>query len=313
MERIPLIIDTDMAFGSPCADIDDAVALLFAFSSPELCVKAVSAAGGNAPPDRVSRNIDMLLSTISEDVPHSFSASRPLDPWFWVDGRWSASKEEPVSRQVYQHLPDSVSLMHSVLSSSPFPMTIVTIGPMTNTALLLLQYPEDSRKIDRIVSMGGSIHMEGVSGGPAEFNIKADPEAASIIFSSGIPVCLFPLDVTKKKKIYPETIASWSVNGPLARKLREASLAFMEYRAKRDGYFPPYSFFHDVLPLAYLAEPSLFTMRECRISVNLVGNATRGVTVVDMADSGMSIATDADSDAVFDFVDKRIMERFGAI
>ena len=71
MERIPLIIDTDMAFGSPCADIDDAVALLFAFSSPELCVKAVSAAGGNAPPDRVSRNIERNEMVIFLHI-HSF-------------------------------------------------------------------------------------------------------------------------------------------------------------------------------------------------------------------------------------------------
>ena len=313
MERIPLIIDTDMAFGSSCADIDDAVALLFAFSSPELCVKAVSAAGGNAPPDRVSRNIDMLLSTISEDVPHSFSASRPLDPWFWVDGRWSASKEEPVSRQVYQHLPDSVSLMHSVLSSSPFPMTIVTIGPMTNTALLLLQYPEDSRKIDRIVSMGGSIHMEGVSGGPAEFNIKADPEAASIIFSSGIPVCLFPLDVTKKKRFYPETIAEWKERGPMIRSLHDAAVAFMEHRARRDGYSPAYSFFHDMLPLVYLAAPQFFVMKSCSVSVDLHGSLTRGVTLFDFNGSAAMTAVDVKADDVFRFAEERIMERFGSI
>ena len=313
MERIPLIIDTDMAFGSPCADIDDAVALLFAFSSPELCVKAVSAAGGNAPPDRVSRNIDMLLSMISENVPHSFSASRPLDPWFWVNGRWSASKEEPVRRTGYCNLPDSVSLMHSVLSSSQSPMTIVTIGPMTNTALLLLQYPDDSEKINRIVSMGGSIHMEGVAGGPAEFNIKADPEAASIVFSSGIPVCLFPLDVTKKKKIYPETIASWSEKGALVRRLRDASTAFMEYRSKRDGYFPPYSFFHDILPLVYLVRPDFFEIKSASISIDLFGNMTRGVTTIDFTEEGAFVATDADSDAIFDFVENHIMERFGTI
>ena len=135
-ERIPLVIDTDMAYGSPQADIDDAVALLFALASPEFDLLAVSAAGGNAAPGCVSRNLDSLLRLVSADIPHSFSCSRPIDPGFWVNARWSSSPAKPAARSEYPDLPDSVQLLYSTLSASAEPVTLVTIGPMTNTALL---------------------------------------------------------------------------------------------------------------------------------------------------------------------------------
>ena len=155
-ERIPLVIDTDMAYGSPQADIDDAVALLFALASPEFDLLAVSAAGGNAAPGCVSRNLDSLLRLVSADIPHSFSCSRPIDPGFWVNARWSSSPAKPAARSEYPDLPDSVQLLYSTLSASAEPVTLVTIGPMTNTALLLIQHPDIAGKIGRIVSMGGS-------------------------------------------------------------------------------------------------------------------------------------------------------------
>ena len=87
----------------------------------------------------------------------------------------------------------------------------------------------------------------------------------------------------------------------------------MKHRAERDGYYPPYAFFHDVLPLAYLADPSLFTMRECSVSVDLHGDLTRGVTIFDMASSGGYVAVDVDSDRVLALAEGRIMERFGTL
>ncbi len=312
-ERTRIIIDTDMAFGSPNADIDDAVALLFAFASPELDVMAVTAAGGNAAPDKVSRNIDALLSRTGVSVRHSFSSARPLDPEFWVSGRWQSSPEAPVSGSAYPGLHDSVSVMREALLEGEDSKTVVTIGPMTNVAMLLLQYPEMRERISRIVSMGGSIHETGTGGGPAEFNIRTDPEAAAIVLSSGIPAVMFPLDVTKKKRFYPETIAEWKEQGPMIRSLHDAAVAFMEHRARRDGYSPAYSFFHDMLPLVYLAAPQFFVMKSCSVSVDLHGSLTRGVTLFDFSGSAAMTAVDSESDDVFRFAEERIMERFGSI
>ena len=313
MKKTQIIIDTDIAFGSPSADIDDAVALLFAIASSELDIKAIIASGGNAPPDKVSRNLDAFLSTIGANIPHSFTHSLPIDPFFWVNGRWSKSEEKIVKREEYPDLPYSYDLLYESVKKDDTKKTIVTIGPMTNVAFLLLQHPDAKDKIEKIVSMGGSIHKDGVGGGPAEFNIKADPEAASVIFSSGIPLYLFPLDVTKKKKIYPQTIASWKDKGPFIRSLCAASTAFMRYRAIRDGYNPPYAFFHDILPLAYLVSPDLFEMKETSIAIDLKGNMTRGVTLFDFNQNSAYVAVDVDSDAVFSMAERRIMERFGTL
>ncbi len=303
-----LIIDTDIAFGSPSADTDDAAALLFAFAHYD--VAAVTPVGGNAAPDKASRNLDAILSAIGKsDVPHAFSSSKPMDPRFWVNSRWSSSPEASVTIANADNRLSSVELMRKTLEENDG-IIIVSIGPMTNLGLLLTEYPEMAERIRCIVSMGGSIRTPGVAGGAAEFNILSDPIAASAVFRSGVETYLFPLDVTKKKKIFPETIASWR-KGKLLSSFADAAEAFMVHRACRDGYSPPYAFLHDVLPLVYLARPELFDMRECSISVDVSDSEGRGTTVVDFRGNGSYIAADCDSEEIFSFVSASLIENYG--
>ena len=305
-----IIIDSDMAFGSPYADIDDSLAILTAFALG-LDVIGVNAVGGNVSADKASRNIDNLLKRIGRgDVMHSFSSSEPLDPTLWVHERWSKSVEEKVDRKSYPSLPDSVTALRREIDSVPDKVTIVTIGPMTNLASFIRTFPDYIPRIEAVYSMGGTINMPGVGNGPAEFNIKADPEAAEIVFSS-LPVTLFPLDVTKKKKIYPETIEKWSDQKGLIHDLYEASVSFMDYRAKRDGYTPSYAFYHDVLPIVGLVHPEYFSLLSCSVSVELNSGLTKGVTVVDRRGGNCRVAVDVDSEAVFSFVENELIRAFG--
>lgn len=306
-----IIIDTDMAFGSPKADIDDALALLMAFSL-DLNIEAVTAVGGNVSADKASRNIDTLLNRIGkESVHHSYSAANPIDPFNWVFSRWNSSDEGFVHRSNFPALASSVDVIKQTIESSDEPVVIVTLGPMTNVATFLKLYPYLSSKIETIYSMGGSIHTEGVAKSFVEFNIKSDPEAAFVVFSSSIPVHLFPLDVTKKKKIYPETIERWSVYDGLIRDLYKASVSFMGYRAKRDGYEPTYAFYHDVLPVVALVHPEFFVLEKCSISVELNSGINRGLTLIDTTKDGCYVATDVDCDSLFSFIEGQILSHFG--
>lgn len=302
-----IIIDSDMAFGSPNADVDDALAILVAFRLG-LDIVGINAVGGNVSADKASRNIDTLLKRLGHgDLDHSFSMSEPIDPSLWVHKRWNGSSESMVSRKEYPNLKDSVSTLRDEIDSVDGNVTIVTIGPMTNIAMFIRIFPDYIPRIDSIYSMGGSINMPGVENGPSEFNIKADPEAADTVFSSGIPVVLFPLDVTKKKRIYPETISGWKDKKGLIGEFYEASITFMKHRAMRDGYSPAYAFYHDVMPIMALVHPEFFTFLPCSISVELNhGGNTRGVTVIDRKKGVCRVAIDVDAEGLFTLVEKLI-------
>ena len=253
-----IIIDTDIAFGTAGADIDDAVALLCALKLDNGNVIAVTPVGGNVSSENASANLDGLLKRVGkESLAHGTSKALPIDPSFWVEDRWK--KHERNERSLDSSLLQSVLLLKKTLEENEA-VTIITIGPMTNIAYLLRQYPYLKNSIKEILSMCGSISTPGVNSGRAEFNILSDPEAASIVFSSGIPITAFPLDVTKKRKIFPEDVLAWNPHLGLLQELSDASVSFMEYRAKRDGYSPAYAFFHDVLPVIYIDHPEFNVM-----------------------------------------------------
>lgn len=308
-----IIIDSDMAFGSPNADVDDSLAILMAFAL-ELNVIGINAVGGNVSADKASRNIDKLLKRIGrERVIHSFSNAEPIDPYLWIHNRWDTSTEEKVERNTYPSLPDSINAIKKEIDSVSSPVTIVTIGPMTNIAMFLKTYPEYKERIESIYSMGGTISMPGVKNSPVEFNIKGDPEAAETVFSCGIPLWLFPLDVTKKKRIYPETIESWKNTDGIIKEFYDASIKFMEHRAKRDGYSPAYAFYHDVMPIVALCHPEFFVFSPCSISVELNNCPTRGVTVIDRTKGDSRVAIDVDAEGLFSFVKETISNKYRGV
>lgn len=284
MKTTPVIIDTDLAFGSERSEIDDAVALALAFAQPSWRVLGVTAVGGNVPAAMASDNVRKFLARIGRgEVPSSWSSRLPIDPSLWIEVRWKGLE--------YLSPPDpppcSVSpedLLYQLIMESPDPVTLVPIGALTNIALLLRTYPRCISNIKEIIMMGGSWRTSGARG-LAEFNILTDPEAASIVFNSPLPITMFGLDVTKKQPIYPNDIVRWGESpSAFIREIHHNALDFMSARAIRDGYTTPYSFFHDGMPVIASVHPELFKFRDCTISVDLAGEHSRGVTVVDFKD-----------------------------
>ena len=323
---IPMIIDTDLAFGSANADIDDALAILLALAHPErFNVLAVTAVSGNVDAVRASANIDLFLNRLGfGHVPHCASGTRPWDDRFWVKTRWdrqeqSTLEKEKATQLKYQMDGKACDLMRDVLRSSQEPVTLVCIGPLTNLALVLSIEPELSSKIGLVACMGGAHLVPGVANGPAEFNILADPEAASFVFNTGINIVLFPLDVTKKQAIIPDDLEKWkSTRSSFLSDLADAAIAYMYHRSEMYHQEEPYMFFHDAMPVIWLLEQKYFEIHPCQISIDCSGEFTRGMTIVDtQVRNGRKLdhrmAFDADAKFILDFVLRDLVDCYRGI
>jgi pyrimidine-specific ribonucleoside hydrolase len=172
----------------------------------------------------------------------------------------------------------AIDLMRRVISESAEPITLVPTGPLTNIALLFSAYPEVKRNIERISLMGGGIST-GNWTAAAEFNIFVDPEAADIVFRSGVPIVMSPLDVTHKALILPEEVAALRKTGGKVAGLFADMFDFYFKFHRGEGFVG--APLHDPCAVAYLIAPELFTTREMRIDIETRGVHTTGMTLAD--------------------------------
>lgn len=185
LSKIPILLDTDIG-----TDIDDAFALALILRSPELDLLGVTTVSGDTHA-RARLAAKMLSVAGRTDVP--VAAGEPGRPLQIDQTRWAEGFTSP--QMIGEKAAD---FLRAELERRPGEITLVSIGPLTNVAALLRQEPAVGRKIKQIVMMGGSIaHGYGQDPTPAaEYNIAADPEAAQVVFASGILILMAPLDVT---------------------------------------------------------------------------------------------------------------------
>nr|WP_315297861.1 pyrimidine-specific ribonucleoside hydrolase RihA [Raoultella terrigena] len=275
---LPIILDCDPGH-------DDAIAIVLALASPELDVKAITSSAGNQTPEKTLRNVLRMLTLLQrQDIPVAGGARKPLmreliiaDNVHGESGLDGPALPEP---DFAPQNCTAVELMAKTLRESPQPVTIVATGPQTNVALLLNGHPELHNKIARIVMMGGAMVL-GNWQPAAEFNIYVDPEAAEIIFQSGIPVVMAGLDVTHRAQIHDMDIERFRrVGNPVATVVAELLDFFMEYHKDAKWGFTGAPL-HDPCTIAWLLKPELFTCAERWVGVETQGKYTQGMTVVD--------------------------------
>ncbi|MFH7524724.1 pyrimidine-specific ribonucleoside hydrolase RihA [Aeromonas enteropelogenes] len=278
---LPVILDCDPGH-------DDAIALILALASPELKVLAVTTSAGNQTPDKTLNNALRILTLLGRhDIPVAAGAPKPLARELII-----ADNVHGESGLDGPQLPDpafapqamtALELMARCLRESPEPVTLVPTGPLTNIALLLAAHPELKSKIARIVLMGGAAGP-GNWTPAAEFNIYVDPEAADMVFNSGIPITMCGLDVTHEAQVMDEDIERVrAIANPVAQCVAGLLDFFMIYH--RD---PKWGFagapLHDPCTIAWLLAPELFHGIECRVDIETQGAHTSGMTVVDRYD-----------------------------
>ncbi|BBQ89722.1 pyrimidine-specific ribonucleoside hydrolase RihA [Raoultella ornithinolytica] len=275
---LPIILDCDPGH-------DDAIAMVLALASPELDVKAITASAGNQTPDKTLRNVLRMLTLLRrQDIPVAGGARKPLMRELIIaenvhgeSGLDGPALPEP---DFTPQACTAVELMAKTLRESPQPVTIVATGPQTNVALLLNSHPELHDKIARIVLMGGAMVL-GNWQPAAEFNIYVDPEAAEIVFQSGIPVVMAGLDVTHRAQIHGLDIERFrQVGNPVATIVAELLDFFMEYHKDAKWGFTGAPL-HDPCTITWLLKPELFTSVERWVGVETQGKYTQGMTVVD--------------------------------
>lgn len=275
-----IIIDTDPGQ-------DDAVAMLLALASPEdFEILGIVAVAGNVGLEWTVKNSCKILELSGRtDVRCYAGCERPMrrapvtgEHVHGRTGLGGADLPEPQLRLGTQHGVDFI--INRLLSEAPGTITLCTLGPLTDIAMALVKAPAIAPRIREIVMMGGAFSEGGNITPSAEFNIFVDPEAADIVFASGVPITMLPLDVTHQVLTTRERLDRFAAIGNRTGKTVAAMLDFSQ-RFDLEKYSWEGAPLHDPCVIAYLLRPELFKGKEINVSIETAGRLTRGMTVAD--------------------------------
>ncbi|MGI5888285.1 MAG: nucleoside hydrolase [Oscillospiraceae bacterium] len=315
----PIILDVDTG-------IDDAVAMMLAVSSRRMDIKAVTTTFGNSNVNMTTLNtlkVLELLGAVNIPVAHGaakgilspMKAAQRGRPALGTDGMLGMSDALPYPGRS----PDeqgACALMEKVVKEADSKAIIVCMGPLTNAAIFLLAHPECRDMLSGIVVTGGSSDRGDVLP-TVEFNMASDPEAAHIVFSSGVRIMMCGLDVTEKAYLTFDEREKIKLRGgrladflyPPLRKLGE----YEEETLLKDGC--P---IRDPVSVAWLLNPSIFKSEPCRVSIDLTGRYTRGTTICEPYRKGgpypnALIATGIDRDAYVSMITEAFASYAGSV
>jgi purine nucleosidase len=256
--------------------VDDALALILAFHSPELDVKAVTGVNGNVPLDQVFENIQKVLSLIQPQNKPLIAkgADQPLKgktiyahSVHGKDGLGGAKIDCKRGEEGWQLFPGRADeLITKMARRYPDELTLIATAPLTNLALAIRKDSEGMGKLKEIVIMGGAVRTKGNITSYAEFNIFSDPLAAKIVLESGLPIRLVPLDVTHQVSLTPQ----W-----MEEKVKPINNSFSKFVIEATGYHSTTHRFrnmelihlHDPLAVGVVIDPAL--VRKERLSIDV--------------------------------------------
>jgi len=275
-----IIIDTDPGQ-------DDAVAILLALASPEdFDVLGVVAVAGNVGIHHNATNARKVVELAGrKDIPVYAGCARPMRRTLvtaeHVHGETGLNGPDlpPPSFELQpQHGVDYI--IDTLMAAEPGTITLCTLGPLTNIGMALVKEPKIAERVAEIVLMGGAYFEVGNITPAAEFNIYVDPEAADIVFRSGIKLTVLPLDVTHQMQSTPERLDAIRAIGNRSGQAVYAMLSFSEgFDLMKYGWAG--APLHDPTVIAYLIDPTLFEGRTCNVTIETASELTVGMTVTD--------------------------------
>lgn len=281
MKKLPILIDCDPGH-------DDAVMLMLAIGSGLFDIKAITTSAGNQTQQKTLANALRLKELLGSDIPIYKGCDKPLFRELiiadYVHGEMGMDGPILPEPTLKPESLSAIEAMANILAESEDPITLVPTGPLTNIATFLLAYPHLKPKIKRISLMGGG-GFRGNMTPTAEFNIYVDPEAASIVFNSGVPLTMCGLDVTHKALVFQEDIERFRAIGNKSGKVVAELMDFFSifYRRERPE-LEGGAALHDPCAIAWLIDPTMFTSKTCYVDVEVTGKLTLGTTVVDFFD-----------------------------
>ncbi|MDO1605812.1 nucleoside hydrolase [Lactobacillus sp. YT155] len=264
---------------------DDAIALMLAYANPEIDLVAVTTVAGNQTLTKVTNNARSIATLIGmKDVPIAAGCDRPLVNEInvadeihgdsGIDGTELPKPEVPL-----QDIHAVDLIIETIMNSPEKTITLVPTGALTNIAMAARREPKIVDRVKEVVLMGGG-YLESNYSAAAEFNIFVDPEAARVVFNAGWKLTMVGLDVTHKALATPDVLEEMEkINTVPSIKVKELMTFFQKmYKESQDFDYPPV---HDPVTVAYLIDPSVMEVVKAPIDIELHGELTRGMTVVD--------------------------------
>ncbi|MGC6498217.1 MAG: nucleoside hydrolase [Candidatus Puniceispirillaceae bacterium] len=304
-----LIIDTDPGQ-------DDAVAILLALASPEIKLLGITTVAGNVPLALTQVNARKICDLAGRTDMRVFAGLdrplvRPLITAEHVHGRTGLdgpALPDPETPLQEQHAVDYIidTLRHEPAGS----VTLAPIGPLSNIAMAMQRAPDIIPRIRQIILMGGAYFEVGNITPAAEFNIYVDPHAAQIVFASGVPVTMMPLDVTHKALTRTDRLAALRAIGNRTGVAVAEMLEFFE-RFDEAKYGSDGGPLHDPCTVAWMIAPDIFSGRQCNVEIETASPLTMGMTVVDWwqvssRPHNALVIGDLDADRFFALITERL-------
>ncbi len=293
---------------------DDAVAIFLALASPEeLEVLAVTTVAGNVPLALTEANARRVVEAAGAAVPVHVGCGRPLlrvletaEHVHGETGLDGSGLPPPQRPPAPGHAVDVI--VELVTARPPGTVTLVPTGPLTNVAMALLKEPALAERLAGIVLMGGAIGLGNVTPA-AEFNFYVDPHAADIVFRSGAPITMFPLDVTHKVLVTASRLQRIDALGTPAARAVAGMLDFYRRHGRTGGAED--GPLHDPCTIAWLLAPRLFSGRECHVAVETASPLGLGRSYVDWWGTGPEpanalVMNEADAEGFFDLLVERL-------
>ena len=307
MDKQKIILDCDPGH-------DDAVAIILAAVNPTIDLLGITVSAGNQTVEKTKLNACKVLQWIgATDIPVYPGCPRPIirDAYIADFIHGESGLDGPVFPPLTKMPQEErgVNFIVNTLMESDGDIIVVTTGPMTNLAMAMRMEPKIVDKIKRIVIMGGSITNGNVTPA-AEYNIWADAEAAYICFTSGRPITMVGLDVTRKVLCYPEIV------NRMDKIVTEASRLFVDlmgHFCKKQAEVFGYDGgpLHDPVTIAYLIEPELVTTQAMNVTIEIKGDSSYGRTNYDVFDflgapPTADVATDIDVEGFWNLIEREL-------
>ncbi len=276
MDKKKIILDCDPGH-------DDAVAILLAGKNPKLDLLGITVVAGNQTLENTQRNALNIVQCLGLDVSVYAGCRQPMIRKKMTAG--DIHGESGLDGPVFEPLTRTLEPEHAVsyivktLIESDTPITMVTTGPMTNLGMAIRMEPRILDKIERIVLMGGA-YTNGNVTPAAEFNIIADADAAYVCFTSGLPITMVGLDVTRKALCYPEIVERMDKVGNKASKL---FVDLMKHfcKSQKEVFGWEGGPLHDPITIAYLIDPDVLTTKPMYTEIDIRSTQSYGRTNCD--------------------------------
>lgn len=307
MEKRKIILDCDPGH-------DDAIAIMLAGKSPYIDLLGITVVAGNQTIEKTVRNALNVCQHLNIDVPVHGGCGQPMirhRQMIADDIHGKTGLDGPVFEELTRRAEDKhgVNYIIDTLMESDGDITVVTTGPMTNLAMAMRMEPRIISKIQEIVLMGGSMGLGNVTPA-AEFNIIADADAASVCFTSGRPITMMGLDVTRKVLCVPQVVERMD---KIKNKASQLFVDLMRHfnKSQKEVFGWEGGPLHDPVTIAYLIDPSVVTLKAMNTEIDIRSTSSYGRTNCEFfnynkKEANSNVAVDIDVEKFWDIIEQGI-------